>query len=669
MSEPADRAAELREILAYHSRRYYVEDDPEIGDDEYDALYNELRDIESAHPELVTDDSPTQRVGGEAVSRLEKVRHPQPMLSLANVRSAEELRAWIARMRTHLAREGIDDPRFSFVCEPKIDGLAISLLYRDGRLERGATRGNGEIGEDVTHNLRTIAQIPLQIDDAPPLLEVRGEVYMSLPDFAALNERLTAAGESTFMNPRNTAAGTIRQLDPALAARRPLSMLAYSVGVVEGLELRGQWEALVWLRAHGFNVNSEIVVLDDEDAVVEQCLEWQRRRGGLDFEIDGVVIKVSDFELQRRLGAVGRDPRWAVAWKFPPTTAKTRLLAVHWNVGKFGDLHPFAELEPVHVGGVTVKLATLHNEEDLARKDLRPGDEVIVLRAGDVIPQVVSPAPHALENPNRQGPPAPPKRCPVCDTPTVKPEGAVFTKCPNVACPGRQWQLLRHFVSRGAMDIDGLGETLVATLANRGLIRGPADLYELSEQQLLELDGFGEISAGNLITAIAASRERPFHSVLFAIGIEEVGEVTARNLVARFRSIDRLLAASPEEIAETPGVGAKMAASIASQLATAALRELIERLRSAGLRFEEEGPPAGEGPLAGRTFVITGTLPTLTREQASERIALAGGRVASSVSKKTDYLLAGDSPGSKLEKAQRLGVPLLDEAGFLALLE
>jgi DNA ligase (NAD+) len=669
LSEPAARAAELREILAYHSRRYYVEDDPEIGDDEYDALYNELRDLESAHPELVTSDSPTQRVGGEPVGRLEKVRHPQPMLSLANVRSAEELRAWIARMRTHLAREGIDDPRFSFVCEPKIDGLAISLLYRDGRLERGATRGNGEIGEDVTHNLRTIAQVPLRIDDAPPLIEVRGEVYMSLPDFAALNERLAAAGESTFMNPRNTAAGTIRQLDPALAARRPLSMLAYSLGVVEGLELRSQWEALGWLRARGFNVNSEIVVLDDEDAVVEQCLEWQRRRGGLDFEIDGVVIKVSDFELQRRLGAVGRDPRWAVAWKFPPTTAKTRLLAVHWNVGKFGDLHPFAELEPVHVGGVTVKLATLHNEEDLARKDLRPGDEVIVLRAGDVIPQVVSPAPHALENPNRQGPPAPPKRCPVCDTPTVKPEGAVFTKCPNVACPGRQWQLLRHFVSRGAMDIDGLGETLVATLANRGLIRGPADLYELSEQQLLELDGFGEISAGNLITAIAASRERPFHSVLFAIGIEEVGEVTARNLVARFRSIDRLLAASPEEIAETPGVGAKMAASIASQLATAALRELIERLRSAGLRFEEEGPPAGEGPLAGRTFVITGTLPTLTREQASERIALAGGRVASSVSKKTDYLLAGDSPGSKLEKAQRLGVPLLDEAGFLALLE
>jgi DNA ligase (NAD+) len=669
VSDPAARAAELREILAYHSRRYYVEDDPEIGDDEYDALYNELRDLESAHPELVTADSPTQRVGGEPVSRLEKVRHPQPMLSLANVRSAEELRAWIGRMRTHLAREGIEDPRFSFVCEPKIDGLAISLLYRDGQLERGATRGNGEIGEDVTHNLRTIAQVPLRIDDAPPLLEVRGEVYMSLPDFAALNERLAAAGESTFMNPRNTAAGTIRQLDPALAARRPLSMLAYSVGVVEGLELRSQWEALGWLRVHGFNVSSEIVVLDDEAAVVEQCLEWQRRRGGLDFEIDGVVIKVSDFELQRRLGAVGRDPRWAVAWKFPPTTAKTRLLAVHWNVGKFGDLHPFAKLEPVHVGGVTVKLATLHNEEDLARKDLRPGDEVIVLRAGDVIPQVVSPAPHALDNPHRQPPLTPPKRCPVCDTPTVKPADSVFTKCPNVACPGRRWQLLRHFVSRGAMDIDGLGETLAATLLDRGLIRSPADLYNLSEEQLLELDGFGEISARNLIAAIAASRERPFHSVLFAIGIEEVGEVTARNLVTRLRSVDRLLAASPEEIAETPGVGSKMAVSIASQLASPLMRELIERLRSAGLRFEEEGSAPGEGPLAGLTFVITGTLPTLTREQAGERIALAGGRVTSSVSKKTDYLLAGDSPGSKLEKAQRLGVPVLDEAGFLALLE
>ena len=667
--DPAARAGELRRLLDYHARRYYVEDDPEIGDDEYDALYNELRDLEAAHPELTTPDSPTQRVGGQPVERLEKVRHLQPMLSLANVRSAEELRAWVARMRAHLAREGIADAQFRFVCEPKIDGLAISLLYRNGVFERGATRGDGEVGEDVTHNLRTIAQIPLVVDGAPPLLEVRGEVYMSLPDFAALNERLAAEGRSTFMNPRNTAAGTIRQLDPALAAGRPLSMLAYAIGTVEGLELTGQWEALAWLREHGFHVNSEIVALEDEEAVVAQCLEWEQRRGGLEFEIDGVVVKVSDFELQRRLGAAGRDPRWAVAWKFPPTTAKTRLLAIHWNVGKFGDLHPFAELEPVHVGGVTVKLATLHNEEDLARKDLRPGDEVIVLRAGDVIPQVVSPAPHAVENPDREPPPRPPERCPVCDTPTVKPAGSVFTNCPNTACAGRQWQLLRHFVSRGAMDIDGLGETLVGTLLNQGLVRNAADLYALGEDQLLELEGFGEISARNLIAAIDASRERPFHRVLFAIGIEEVGGGTARNLASQFRSLDRLLAATPAEIEQTPGVGPKMAEAIAAQLADPVLLELIERIRAAGLRLEEDGPPPGDGPLAELTFVLTGTLPTLTREQASERILTAGGRVTSTVSKKTDYLLAGDSPGSKLAKAERLGVAVLDEAAFLALLE
>jgi DNA ligase (NAD+) len=667
-SDPSARAAELRAELAHHAQRYYVEDDPEIGDDEYDALYGELVALETAHPELVTPESPTQRVGGAPVSRLEKVVHLQPMLSLANVRSEAELRAWVARMRGHLAREGIDDPEFRFVCEPKIDGLAVSLIYRDGIFERGATRGNGEIGEDVTHNLRTIAQLPRRIDDAPALLEVRGEIYISLPDFQALNERCAALGLSTFMNPRNTAAGTIRQLDPALTAQRPLSMWAYGIGAVEGLALANQWEVLGWLRKHGFPVNREIVAVDDEEAVVAQCLEWQRRRGALDFEIDGVVVKVSDFELQRRLGSVGRDPRWAVAWKFPPTTAKTRLIAVHWNVGKFGDLHPFAELEPVRVGGVTVRMATLHNEEDLARKDLRPGDEVIVLRAGDVIPQVVSPAPHAVENPERQPPPQVPARCPICGTPTVKADGAVFTNCPNRDCPGRQWQLLRHFVSRGAMDIDGLGEKQVGVLLERGLVRGAADLYELTEAQLLELDGFAEISAKRLIAAIDASRQRPFSRVLFAIGIEEVGEVTARNLAAQFRQIDRLLAATPAEIEETPGIGPKMAATIAEQLAAPAERELIRRLRDAGLHFEQEGPPPGEGPLAKLSFVLTGTLPTLTRERATELILLAGGRVTSTVSKKTDYLVAGDSPGSKLEKAERLGVTVIDEAGLLALL-
>jgi DNA ligase (NAD+) len=668
MAEAAERAAALRALLIHHEHRYYVLDDPEIGDDEYDALFDELKAIEAAHPELVTPDSPTQRVGGTPVSRLVKVTHLQPMLSLANARSEAELRAWVARMRGHLAREGIEAPRFEFVCEPKIDGLAISLLYRDGILDRGATRGDGQIGEDVTHNLRTIGQIPLRIPDAPPLVEVRGEIYMSLPDFAALNERRAAAGAQTFMNPRNSAAGTIRQLDPALAAERPLSMLAYGIGATEGIGFTTHWDALDWLRRSGFPVNPDIRLLDSEDEVVAQCLAWEQRRGRLDFEIDGVVIKVSDHELQRRLGAVGRDPRWAVAWKFPPTTAKTRLRAVHWNVGKYGDLHPFAELEPVAVGGVTVKLATLHNEEDLARKDVRPGDEVIVLRAGDVIPQVVSPAPGAVGRPDRAEPPRPPAACPSCGTATVKPADAVFTKCPNPVCPGRQWQLLKHFVSRGAMDIDGLGEKQVAALQGRGLLTTAPDIYALRAEQLIELERYAEVSARNLIAAIDSSRERPFARVLFALGIEEVGAVTGQNLARRFRDVDALLAASPEAIAETPGIGAKMAGIIAAQLADPAMGLQIDRLRAAGLRFAEDGPVPGEGPLAGLTLVLTGTLPTLSREQATERILAAGGRVTSSVSKKTDYLVAGESAGTKLEKAERLDVPVIDEAGLLELL-
>ena len=386
------------------------------------------------------------------------------------------------------------------------------------------------------------------------------------------------------------------------------------------------------------------------------------------FEIDGVVVKVSDLELQRRLGVVGRDPRWAIAWKFPPTTKVTALRDIMWNVGKFGDLHPFAVLEPVHVGGVTVKLATLHNEEDLARKDIRPGDEVIVLRAGDVIPQVLSPAPHAVERPDRSSPPGPPERCPSCDTPTVKPEDGVFTKCPNQVCPGRQWQLLKHFVSRGATDIDGLGEKQVGILQQQGLVTTAADFYRLTPEQLLELEGYGEISATRTVENIAASKERPFGRMLFAIGLEEVGSVTGRNLAERFRTIDALLAASPEEIEQTPGVGPKMARRIHEQLADEQMRALIADLRDVGVRMELEGPPPGDGPLAGKTFVLTGTLPDLTREEATERIGAAGGRVTSSVSKKTDYVVAGDSPGSKLEKAERLGVPVLDEAGLLDLL-
>ncbi len=544
--KPQERSAELRALLEHHGYRYYVLDDPEIGDGEYDALIDELRAIEAAHPELVTPDSPTQRIGGEPVSDLEKVRHPLPMLSLANARSADELRAWILRMRNHLAREGIEAPEFEFVAEPKIDGLAMSLLYRDGVFERGATRGNGEIGEDVTHNIRTIAAIPLRLDtDEPPaLVEVRGEVYMSLPDFSALNERRAQAGLSTFMNPRNSAAGTIRQLDPKLVAERPLSFWAYAIGATDGIAFETHFDALQWLREHRFPVHPDIKKLSGEDNVVAQCKAWEERRGSLDFEIDGVVVKVNDTELQRRLGVVGREPRWAIAWKFPPTTAVTKLLGIGWNPGKFGDLHPYAMLEPVRVGGVTIKLATLHNEEDLARKDIREGEEVIVLRAGDVIPQVLSPAPHVAERDDRPPRPHPPERCPVCDTPTLKPDDSVFTRCPNRQCPGRRWQLLKHFV--GAMDIDGLGERQVSLFMDLGWVTTAGDFYRLSAERLAEQSGFGEVSANKLIEAIEQSKRQTFGRVLFALGIEEVGYVTGRNLAQQFRTIDALLAAEPE---------------------------------------------------------------------------------------------------------------------------
>ncbi len=664
----AARVSELREQLEHHAQRYYVLDDPEIGDDAYDALLDELRGIEAEHPELRSPDSPTQRVGGEPVGRLEKVEHLEPMLSLGNVRSEQELRAWVERMRTHLAREGISDPAFTFVVEPKIDGLAMSLLYRDGVLERGATRGNGEIGEDVTHNLRTIGAVPLRVHDAPPLLEVRGEVYMSLHDFTALNERRAEAGESTFMNPRNSAAGTIRQLDPADAAKRPLSIWCYQVGVTEGLSFERHSQALQWLREHGFRVNRGIRLIDDEDEVIRQCLDWERRRGELDFEIDGVVVKVDDLELQRRLGSVGRDPRWAVAWKFPPTTAVTRLEKVMWNVGKFGDLRPYAVLDPVAVAGVRIGMATLHNEQDIVRKDLRPGEDVIVVRAGDVIPQVVSPAPHVAERPDRPPLPTPPERCPFCDTPTVKPAEGVYTKCPNPECPGRAWQLLRHFVSRGAMDIDGLGEKQVANLLERGLVRTAGDFYRLTQEQLLELEGYGEVSAAKTLAAIEQSKQRPFARVLFALGIEEVGEVTGRNLAQAMRDIDALLAASPEELAQVAGIGEKMAHSIRAQLDEERMRALIGDLRALGLQFSEKGPAPSQGPLAGKTLVLTGTLPDWSREHATERIMAAGGRVTGSVSGKTDFLVAGESAGSKLAKAERLGVAVLDEAGLRELL-
>jgi DNA ligase (NAD+) len=663
-----DRAAELRRTLDHHNHRYYVIDDPEISDSDYDALLNELRDIEAEHPELRTPDSPTQRTGADPLDKFEQVRHLQPMLSLANARNEEEMAAWVLRSERYLARQGVEMGDVRFVTEPKVDGLAISLVYEDGVLVRGATRGNGEIGEEVTQNLRTIRAIPLRIDDAPPLLEVRGEIYLPLAAFARLNEQRAEAGEPTYANPRNTAAGSIRQLDPQLAASRPLSIWCYSVGALEGISFETHWESLEWLRDHGFKVNRDVEIHDTVEQVVAACRAWQERRDRLDFEIDGVVVKVDDLELQRQLGVVGREPRGAIAWKFPPTTATTMLKGVAWNVGRTGHMVPFAMLEPVQVSGVTVKLATLHNEEDLRRKDVREGDEVIVMRAGDVIPQVVSPTAKAQKRKGRSAPMEPPSKCPACGTPTVKPEGGVWTICPNrTGCPGQVFQAVKHFV--GAMDIDGLGEENVRRFLSEGVIANMADLYELSVERLAGLEGFAEISARNLVDAIQQSKQQPFHLVLYALGIPGVGYVNARNLARQRRSIDALMAASEEELTEVEGVGPIMAATVHEELAQERTRELIERLRGYGLNMEEEGaaPPA-EGPLVGKTLVLTGTLPNLTRPDATARIEAAGGKVTGSVSKKTDYLVAGDDPGSKLTKAQELGTEVLDEEGLLALL-
>jgi DNA ligase (NAD+) len=589
------------------------------------------------------------------------------MLSLANARNEEELRAWETRIRNHLKRLDISAAEFSYTTEPKIDGLAISLTYEDGVLVRGATRGDGRVGEDVTRNLRTIGSIPLRIEGAPPLIEVRGEVYLPIAEFRALNERRAAAGEPTFANPRNSAAGSIRQLDPALAAERPLSIWCYGIGAVRGLDLATHGEELEWLRARGFKVNPDTAHHEGIDSTVKRCRWWEGRRERLDYEIDGVVVKVDERRLWRELGVVGREPRWAIAWKFPPTTATTTMNRVVWNVGRTGHLVPFAMLAPVHVGGVTVTTATLHNEEDLARKDVREGDEVVVMRAGDVIPQVVSPK-LPRDNP-RARKPKPPRKCPACGTPTEKHDG-VFTICPNRAgCPGQSFQHVKHFVSRGAMDIDGLGEKQALTFLQQGVIGDVADIYDLTEERLVELERFAETSARNLVAAIDASRRRPFKRVLYALGLPGVGYVTAEALADHFGSIEALRGAQPEQIEEVEGVGPIMAEQIAESLADEATQALIGKLEQKGLRLEadESERRAADGPLQGRTFVLTGTLPELTREEAGALIKAAGGKVVNSVSRKTDYVVAGDNPGSKLAKAEKLETEILDEAALLAL--
>jgi DNA ligase (NAD+) len=665
-ASPEQRAAELRQELERHNRLYYVQDEPEIGDDAYDELLDELRALEAEHPELRTPDSPTQRVGAAPLDRFEPVEHHEAMLSLGNARNEEELRAWENRLANYLKRLDITASQFSYTTEPKIDGLAVTLTYEDGVLVRGATRGDGRIGEDVTQNLRTIGSVPLRLSgSAPELIEVRGEIYLPIAAFKALNERRAEAGEATFANPRNSAAGSIRQLDPSLAAERPLSTWMYGIGAVRGLDLPTHMAEIEWLREAGFKVNPDTAHHEGVEGVVKRCHWWEERREELDYEIDGVVVKVDEKALWRELGVVGREPRWAIAWKFPPTTATTTLKKVVWNVGRTGHLVPFAMLEPVHVGGVTVTTATLHNEEDLARKDVREGDEVVVMRAGDVIPQVVSPKLPRKRKGARK--PKPPKKCPACGTETVKREDSVFTICPNRSgCPGQSFQHVKHFVSKGAMDIDGLGEKQAQTFLERGVISDVADIYDLTVERLVELDRFAETSARNLVAAIEASKQRPFKRVLYALGLPGVGYVTAEALADHFGSIDALHEADPEAIEEVEGVGPIMAVQIAESLADDVTWALVEKLRTKGLRLEADASERRRqgGPLEGKTVVLTGTLPELTRDEAAALVKSAGGKVTSSVSKKTDYIVAGESPGSKLAKAEKFGTEILDEAGL-----
>jgi DNA ligase (NAD+) len=654
------RADELRRLIAYHDHRYYVLDDPEISDPEYDDLMRELQGIEDEHPALLTPGSPTQRVGGAPLERFKQVEHHEPMLSLANARDEDELRAWAKRVERQLERLDISGREIRYVTEPKVDGLAISLTYENGVFTRGATRGDGRIGEDVTQNLKTIKAIPLSIEDAPELVEVRGEVYLPIAGFAKVNEQRAQDGQPTFANPRNAAAGSLRQLDSSITATRPLSIWCYGVAALRGWEPASHSESLDWLRERGFKVNEDISILHGIDEVAERCRWWEGRREALDFEIDGVVVKVDDRGLQRELGVAGREPRWAVAWKFAPTTAITKLNKIVWNVGRTGHLLPFAMLEPVHVSGVTVSTATLHNEEDLERKDVREGDEVVVMRAGDVIPQVVSPIIQRRKKGMRRA--RPPKKCPLCGTPTVKPEGSVFTICPNrTGCPGQQFQHIKHF--RGALEIEGLGEKNAYRFLQEGLISDAADIYDLTADRIAELEGFGQVSAENLMEEIEGSKRKPFSRVLYALGIPGIGFVNAESLAEHLGTMGALLEAQPEEIVKAEGIGPILAEQIYEELSEDRTRTLIERLRKAGLRMELDPSERRQqgGPLDGKTLVLTGTLPNLSREQATRLIRLAGGKVVNSVSKSTDYVIAGDSPGTKLAKAEELGTDVIDE--------
>lgn len=659
--ELAQRAAWLRKALHEHNYRYFVLNDPVITDAEYDSLYRELKQLEEAHPELITPDSPTQRAGSDLSEDFPKVRHPAPVLSLSNAFSADDLLAWEERNKK-LLPAGI---QLDYVLEPKLDGLTIVITYENGLLTQAATRGNGEMGDDVTPNVRTIRTVPLRIPlrsggRPPERLVVRGEVLFLKTDFEALNQRQREAGLPLYANARNTASGTLKQKDSRITASRPLTAYIYDVLNSAGIRLDKEWDMLEYLREMGFNIPPGCAYYPTLSDIIQQLPEWEKRRHQLDFEIDGVVIKINDRVLARELGTVGKDPRGATAYKFPAQEATTRILGVTVNIGRTGKVTPTAQLEPVFVGGVTVSSASLHNYDLVEKLDVRLGDTVIVKRSGDVIPYIVGPI--VANRTGSEQPITPPERCPFCNSRLTQPEGAVDYFCPNSRCPERVFRKVEFFVSRSAMDIEGMGPQTVKTLIERGLITDEADVFFIKPETLLELEGFAQKKVENLMVSIEAAKHRPLAQLLASLGIDGVGGITAELLAQHFGSIDRLAQASVEEIDALEGIGPVIAENIASWFADEANRQIIEKMRAAGVNLQAEEKRVFSEALAGLTFVLTGTLPTLSREEAVALIEAHGGRVTSSVSKKTNYVLLGEAPGSKADKARELGVPLISEA-------
>lgn len=664
ISTAKERVERLRAEINRHNYLYYVLNTPEISDAEYDRLMKELRDLEEQYPELITPDSPTQRVGAAPLEAFGTVEHPVPLLSLANAFSQEELLAWHKRVTGLLEGKGFD-----IVCELKIDGLAVALTYENGLLIRGATRGDGFRGEDVTQNLRTVRSIPLSVPkNAPRKFEVRGEMFLPRSGFEKLNEERLKAGQSLFANPRNAAAGSVRQLDSRITAQRPLDIFIYALGYSEDGDIPiTHWETLEYLKSLGFKINPLNAHCTDLEQVEDYYKQWVESREELEYDADGVVVKVNLFEFQRRLGHVGREPRWAIAYKFPATQATTRLVDIGVNVGRTGSLNPFAILEPVNVGGVTVKMAALHNEDDIKRRDIRIGDTVMVQRAGEVIPQVIGPV--LAKRTGKEKVFVMPTHCPVCGTQVVRPQGEVMARCPNVACPAQIYELLKHFVSRGALDIEGVGESLCEALLKAGLVKDVADIYYMTKEDLLKLERMADKSAGNVLAAIQDSKGRPLARVIFALGILHVGGEMAEILANHFQSMDRLSHATEEDLLAIPSIGPKIAQSIVAFFKEERNLKVIEKLKRAGVNMKAAPVAAGGLPLADKQFVITGRLNAFSRQEAERKIKELGGSVGSSISKKTDYLILGEEPGSKLDKAKELGTPTLSEEEFLKLLE